>query len=96
MTGRLPQLVNLTTGETYTLDGPNLTLGRAPENSIVLPDDGYASGEHAKIYWNEGTWWLEDLMSSNGTHVNDQIINGPWRLSPNDLIRLGRTTFRIE
>ncbi len=95
-TGRLPVLVNLQTNETYTLSGPTVNLGRAPENEVILPDDGYASADHAKIYWDQGRWWLEDLMSSNGTTVNDQLISTPWQLSPNDIIKVGRTTFRIE
>ncbi len=95
-TGRLPVLVNLQTNETYMLSGPTVNLGRAPENEVILPDDGYASADHAKIYWDQGRWWLEDLMSSNGTTVNDQLISAPWQLSPNDIIKVGRTTFRIE
>lgn len=93
---RLPVLVNLTTNERYTLEGASITLGRAPENTIILPDDGYASGDHARIYWDQGRWWLEDLMSSNGTAVNDHLINAPHQLAPQDMIKVGRTIFRIE
>ena len=94
--GNLPVLVNLDTQERYVLDGPLVTLGRAPENHIVLPDDGYASASHAKIFFDQGRWWLEDLMSSNGTAVNDQIISSLHALMPQDCIKVGRTTFRIE
>jgi len=93
---RLPVLVNLTTDERYTLDGPSISLGRAPENTVILPDDGYASGNHARIFWDQGRWWVEDLMSSNGTSVNDQLITTPRELAPHDVIKVGRTTFRIE
>ncbi|HEY9718644.1 MAG TPA: FHA domain-containing protein [Trichormus sp.] len=93
---RLPVLVNLTTDERYTLDGPSISLGRAPDNQVVLPDDGYASASHARIYWDQGRWWLEDLMSSNGTCVNDQLITTPRALEPHDVIKVGRTLFRIE
>jgi len=62
----------------------------------VLPDDGYASASHAKIFFDQGRWWLEDLMSSNGTAVNDQIISSLHALMPQDRIKVGRTTFRIE
>lgn len=93
---RLPVLVNLTTSERHTLDSPSVTLGRAPDNQVVLPDDGYASAAHARIYWDQGGWWVEDLLSSNGTSVNDQMIQGPWQLSPHDVIKVGRTMFRVE
>ncbi len=94
--GRMPVLVNLNTEERYTLTGSSAALGRAPENEIVLPDDGYASGDHARIYFDQGLWWIEDLHSSNGTFVNDQLLSTPWQLSPYDLIKVGRTVFRIE
>jgi pSer/pThr/pTyr-binding forkhead associated (FHA) protein len=94
--GTLPVLVNLTTNERYTLSGPSVNMGRAPENEVILPDDGYASANHARIFWDQGRWWLEDLMSSNGTTVNDQLITGPWQLAPGNVIKVGRTNFRIE
>jgi pSer/pThr/pTyr-binding forkhead associated (FHA) protein len=92
----LPVLVNLATNERYMLDSPNVTLGRAPENHIVLPEGGYASASHARIFFDQGRWWIEDLLSSNGTTVNDQLISAPWQLAPNDVIKVGRTLFRIE
>lgn len=93
---RLPVLVNLTTNDRIELSSPTITLGRDPENQIVLSDDGYASADHARIYWSEGSWWIEDLMSSNGTHVNDKLITEPVELAPQDVIKVGRTMFRIE
>jgi len=92
----MPVLVNLGNEERYTLSGPSVALGRAPENQIVLENDGYASGEHARIYFDNGHWWIEDLKSSNGTFVNDQMLTAPWQLAPYDLIKVGRTIFRIE
>lgn len=93
---RLPVLVNLTTGDRYTLDSPSLSLGRAPDNQIILPEDGFASASHARIFFDQGRWMVEDLKSSNGTKVNDVVISEPRALAPNDVIRVGRTEFRIE
>lgn len=93
---RLPVLVNLNTNERFSVDGPEVRLGRAPENQIVLPDDGYASANHCRIYWDQGRLILEDLQSSNGTSLNDQIISMPMQLAPNDILKVGRTMFRIE
>src|SRR5688500_7817517 len=33
------------------------TIGRAPTNTIQI-DDTYASGEHARVLWRRGQWWL--------------------------------------
>jgi pSer/pThr/pTyr-binding forkhead associated (FHA) protein len=91
---RLPVLVNLETNQRMTLQS-NVMIGRAPENEIVLADDEYASGEHAKIFWENG-WYIEDAGSSNGTFVNNEMLSSRRRLAPNDLIMVGRTTFKIE
>jgi pSer/pThr/pTyr-binding forkhead associated (FHA) protein len=91
---RLPVLVNTQTNEQIALSA-NVMIGRAPENQIILPDDGYASAEHAKIYWENG-WFIEDAGSSNGTFVNGELLTTRRQLVPADLITVGRTTFRIE
>lgn len=93
---RLPVLVNLATTERHELNNPSITVGRADDNNVIIPEDPYTSGHHARIYWDQGRWWIEDLNSSNGTTVNEQLISAPLQLSPNDLIKFGRTTFRIE
>ncbi len=93
---RLPTLVNQATGEKYVLNDPSIKLGRADDNQVILPADGYASASHARIYWDNGIWWIEDLGSSNGTSVNDQLLTKPHQLAPLDVIKVGRTFFRIE
>jgi pSer/pThr/pTyr-binding forkhead associated (FHA) protein len=78
------------------LDSPSITIGRDPENHLVIPDDEYCSADHARIYWEGGKLMLEDLNSSNGTAVNDQMLNGAQPLAPGDVLKFGRTVFRIE
>jgi pSer/pThr/pTyr-binding forkhead associated (FHA) protein len=92
---RVPVLLNLATNETYTLSSESVSLGRAPDNMVELKEDEYVSAYHARIYWNQG-WWLEDLNSSNGTQVNDELVVGPRQLMPQDIIKVGRTVFRIQ
>lgn len=94
--GRMPVLVNLSTNESHTIDKASVSLGRAPDNTIILDNDGYASADHARVFYDNGAWWLEDLKSSNGTSVNDRLISGPHQLAPGDVIKVGRTQFRIE
>ncbi len=93
---RLPMLINLSTQERFTLDGPSVSIGRLTSNNVVLANDEYASAKHARIFWSEGGWWVEDLQSSNGTAVNDQIITGPYKLAPGNVLKVGRTKFRID
>lgn len=63
------------------LDKQRLTIGRKPDNDIVL-DDQSASGHHARIIQIQAVYFIEDAGSSNGTFVNGkktdrkQLVNG--------------------
>lgn len=81
-------------GETYPLL-PVTTIGRAPTNTITLPDDT-ASLEHVLISLRSGKWWLEDLGSRNGTLLNGIAISAPTVVSAGDLIGLGQAQFKLE
>ncbi len=71
-------------------------LGRAADNHLIL-EDPFASAYHALLFWREGTWWLEDLGSHNGTLLNGEPLNnGPSRLVQGDQIRIGETVLRFE
>jgi len=50
------------------------TIGRGPDNSIVLDDDS-VSTHHSQIDPEEEKWVLRDLHSTNGTLVNGQPIS---------------------
>jgi len=79
-------------GEAFPLrPGPNL-IGRAPQHPIALDDDK-VSATHARIDVDDGRALLTDLGSTNGTQVNGEIISGPVRLRPDDVIRVGNTLF---
>jgi len=55
------------------LDKPAFTLGRKPDNDIVL-DNAAVSGHHCRISESGGTWYVEDLNSTNGTFVNNKKV----------------------
>ena len=74
---------------------PLTSIGRAPTNSITIPDDT-ASLEHALISQRDGKWWLEDLGSRNGTLLNGAPVAVPTVISGGDLIGLGHVQFRLE
>lgn len=71
-----------------------VTLGRTPDNDIVLADD-MVSGRHAVILTYGSSVTLEDKGSRNGTFVNKLRIL-THRLQDGDLIRIGRNTLRYE
>jgi len=81
-------------GEAFDL-WSSATLGRAPDNTIVLPD-GSVSGHHAAIRQESGQWWVEDLHSTNGTAVNESWVTVPTPMHPGDVIRLGEVLLLLE
>lgn len=72
-----------------------LSIGRDPRNQTVV-DHPLVSRFHARIVLHEGQWQVEDLNSSNGTFVNNQIISHPYTLSPGDTIRVGPYQFSFS
>ncbi len=69
-------------------------IGRAPTNVVALPDDTI-SLEHALLYWRNGQWWLEDLGSHNGTHLNSVPLTQPTPLTPSDVVGIGPVTMQL-
>jgi ABC-type multidrug transport system ATPase subunit/pSer/pThr/pTyr-binding forkhead associated (FHA) protein len=62
------------TRRAYALDGRPVSLGRAPDNTVVL-DHASVSRYHARIEWREAQPLVADLGSANGTRVNDAAIS---------------------
>jgi pSer/pThr/pTyr-binding forkhead associated (FHA) protein len=89
------QLVDRDTRQVYPLGFEPMSIGRAPENRIILADP-QVSRHHAEVAMQGGRWVIRDLGSANGTYVNGQQITALQVLENEDLIRIGRTTFRAE
>ena len=70
------------------------TIGRRDENSLVI-DDGFVSGAHAEVMFDQGAWWLVDLDSTNGTFVSGRAVRARVRLANGDIVQFGRATFRV-
>ena len=74
--------------------GTELTVGRAPENDVCLPDLN-VSQHHARVSASaDGVIVIEDLNSTNGTFVNDEQITRR-TLGDGELV-VGRPHFALE
>jgi pSer/pThr/pTyr-binding forkhead associated (FHA) protein len=80
--------------QTVQLNG-TLQVGRAEACQIQLPDT-YASSFHARIYNRDGSWYIEDLGSTNGTYVNQRRITAPAELRAGDRVKIGKTTLDLR
>lgn len=82
-------------GTIVPLEGQQVTIGRAPDSTIVIDDD-YASSRHARVYESEGSWVVEDLGSTNGTWIDRVRITTPTVLPVGAPLRIGRSTMQIQ
>ena len=74
------------------LTGEPVYVGRAVE-CVVRTDDAMVSRRHSVVTLEQGRFWIEDLGSSNGTHVNDLVVKKQV-LNHNDVIRCGSLFLR--
>lgn len=70
-------------------------IGRAAGNAVQIEDET-VSARHARMMFQGGQWWLEDLASRNGTQVNGIPVEEPLVVSYGDEIQLGRVVTRLE
>ena len=70
------------------LDKTSLSVGRKPDNDIVV-DNPAISSHHCKIVLEGGTYFVEDLESTNGTFVNEKRVKKAG-LHHNDVVGLAK------
>lgn len=81
-------------GTSFPLDHYT-TVGRHQENTIAI-DDGFVSGAHAELVFDQGAWWIQDLDSTNGTFVNNQPVRSRAQITDGDIVQFGRVRFRAH
>jgi hypothetical protein len=75
--------------------GDGAVLGRGDVAEIRL-DDPFASSRHAQLILQAGVVVLEDLGSTNGTYLNEELLQGPAPLHNGDRVRIGDSEFTYE
>ena len=86
-------IYGLELGRKYNLESANIIIGRSSKCDIQI-DQESVSRNHAKIINTGKSIILRDLGSTNGTYVNDQLID-EYVLRDGDLIKIGRTIFKF-
>ncbi len=69
------------------------TIGRGFSNFIPLSDPT-ASRNHAKVHYEEGSWVVEDLGSTNGIIFSGKRVD-KISLSSGDTFQIGKTSFAV-
>jgi pSer/pThr/pTyr-binding forkhead associated (FHA) protein len=80
-----------TPGMEYEL-GEGAVMGRGDQAEIRL-EDPFASSRHARLSRQGGIIVIEDLGSTNGTYLNEEILAGPQPLHAGDRVRIGDSEF---
>ncbi|MFP6765519.1 MAG: sigma 54-interacting transcriptional regulator [Planctomycetaceae bacterium] len=77
--------------------GQVTTVGRAPTNRVVIPDD-ICSRNHCEVFKTSEDWVLRDLGSRNGTLIDGTRVTSDWKLSDGEQVQIGEffLTFTFE
>ncbi|HEX9732502.1 MAG TPA: EAL domain-containing protein [Thermoanaerobaculia bacterium] len=70
------------------------SVGRRTGCDLAL-DSKMVSQQHAEIFEREGSLWLRDLGSTNGTFVNGERLTGDRRLGNGDILHFADLEFRL-
>ncbi len=89
-TGSFQFLTGPMAGKTFLITKPITTIGREPDNDIVVSDLS-VSRHHAQIMWNGSVWSIKKVAAQNNITLNQNEINQS-PLSDRDTIGLGPST----
>jgi len=78
------------TGRSYLFHQELTTIGRTNGNDLII-SGRTVSRRHARMWFDKGRWYIDDLQSANGTFVNNVRIqaNSPVQLNDGDRINFG-------
>ncbi len=79
------------TGNAFPIPESGVHLGRE-RGDVLFPEDGYVSGLHCRLAYQDGSLLLTDLGSSNGTFVR---LTGESDVIHGDILLMGQQLFRI-
>jgi pSer/pThr/pTyr-binding forkhead associated (FHA) protein len=90
----------------HAAKGPGYIFGRRDDCDLSLPYDRWVSSRHARLFQEDGQWFLEDLKSTNKTYLGKlradgsfdgrEVIEGIVPVDYGQLIQLGRVWIRIH
>ncbi|HLM72495.1 MAG TPA: FHA domain-containing protein, partial [Polyangiaceae bacterium] len=79
------------TGNAFPVPEMGLHLGRE-RGDVLFPEDGYVSGLHCRIAWQNNQLFLTDLGSSNGTFIR---LSKEADVQTGDILLMGQQLFRV-
>ncbi len=86
-------IYGLDLGKKYNVDRPSVVIGRSSKADIQI-DQESVSRNHCKLINTGKSVMLRDLGSTNGTYVNDELVD-EYVLRDGDFIKIGRSIFKF-
>jgi pSer/pThr/pTyr-binding forkhead associated (FHA) protein len=83
------------TPDEYEYHQALIVIGRDPACELCLQNE-LVSAQHARLSFHHNQWWLEDLLSTNGTYLNDERVYTPTVLLSGDEVRCGKVNLHIK
>src|SRR2546421_397142 len=96
----LGHLVVINSGHSSIVPGPlfalppQTTIGGGPTNPIQFPES-FISAKHPRLWYRNGTWYVQDAGSTNGTFLNNQPAREALPARPGDIIQVGFIRFKL-
>jgi pSer/pThr/pTyr-binding forkhead associated (FHA) protein len=72
-----------------------LDIGRDPSNDFYLEDETVSS-HHTRLSFHQNQWWIDDLHSTNGTYLNEELVYMATVVMNGDIIRCGKIVIKIS
>jgi len=84
--------------EEFKTDSEFVIIGRlhSQQDDYLSLNDGKVSAHHARLTFENGDYWIEDLGSTNGTWLDNKKISVKTRLMPGTPVRLGASLLTVE
>jgi diguanylate cyclase (GGDEF)-like protein len=82
-------------GKRVPLVNSQYIVGRDQDAGFVVGRSS-VSRQHARLFvMDDGSWWVEDLNSTNGTFVNEERLRMPRQLADSDQVRFGDAIYKF-
>jgi pSer/pThr/pTyr-binding forkhead associated (FHA) protein len=82
-------------GQRFAFSKHKITIGRSPENDIILVNDPLISRQHAYIEINNNDVEIINLSVKNPILVNNENVN-KWKLTNDTVFMIGDSEFLIQ
>ena len=86
--------IDATSPQTVRFSRSQVLVGRDPAAELYL-EDKTISARHARLYYQDTQWWVEDLGSTNGTLLNQERVVEPVVLANGDRLQFGQVAFTL-